>query len=197
MGTQSSHGPGGSVLKTSDNLSSWNEVDAYAGLGFAIQATRQAAFGIQIYQGFLASGWTVDGNGLIGNAGSPTPSQSIILPFAGRYQGAKIASVDVFFKSTGHTSLPANFPSFNLFTLALPTAGSVAATSCGSGTISAPDIPTYEAMTSFNFSCSNPVVVSDANTYFLQITDEHGSGAVAGIRYYGCRVNFSGGSLPE
>jgi len=120
-------------------------------------------------------------------------------PFAGRYQGATITSVDVFFKSSGHASLPANFPSFDLFTLALTTAGSVAATSCGNGAISsiiAPDVATYEAMTVFNFACSG-VVVSDANTYFLQITDEHGTGAVAGIRYYGCRVNFSGGQLPE
>jgi hypothetical protein len=135
--------------------------------------------------GVAATGWTIDGDGLVGPATSTTIYMPIPLV---NWDGATLSQIDIWFvpasRATG--ALPANAPAATFYSRVL-TAG--ASPTTRSIVTSASYVPvSYADYTNGHLKklTLSPGITMDhaATEYALVLTDENGSNNVAGNRYY-------------
>lgn len=150
---------------------------------------RVAPFVVQ--QGQTFSGWTVNRNSSKAFTGLGLTGNADISRFL--IDGAALRSIDVYFAvTTPHANVPASFPQFALIVRAIATGGitTLAPTSATAG--SGPAWYNGGATQTLNLDLGTFGVTIDrtANTYYLQVIDEHGANAQDGNTYQSARLNF-------
>jgi hypothetical protein len=170
-------------------------------------AARTISRGMNLAPIAVVSPWTNSGIGIVGN-GTNAP-QYMAISSERLIQGATLVSVEFFFYvGTSHSSVPASLPTFSIqrgFILGGVSYTGNFATLASSDTGSGLAFPTpgsgsawYDSANtqSFTYTCNqNNTIDTTAYNYFIQLDDEHGSGAASGNTYFAVILNMSTSTL--
>ena len=151
--------------------------------------TRVAPFVVQ--QGTTFSGWQVNRNSSKAVTGIGLTGNADITRFL--IDGAALRSIDVYFAvTTPHSNVPASFPQFAFIVKAIATGGITTLAPTSATAASGAAWYNGGATQTLNLDLGTLGVTIDrtANTYYLQVIDEHGANAQDGNTFQSARLNF-------
>jgi len=125
--------------------------------------------------------WIIDSNGLYNNYDTTSAGKMIVeldVP-----HGATLTDVTVFYRgASGHGALPATKPAMTVYSHNLNTDTQ---TTIGTATDTAASVPAYEVAHSFGLSGLSTVIARTVTRYFVAISGETSTNAVAGAKMLG------------
>jgi hypothetical protein len=140
--------------------------------------TKLVRQGMMPYQGLVSTGWSVSGTG--GMGGTASSYIQTIGPLL-VHHGADLTNVRVYITVVTHTGLPAALPSLVVKRSDGATVGGATATAAGAAA--------WNATTYWDCPCAT-LIDRTQYEYFLELTDEQGSGSVSGNVYTGIVATY-------